>query len=253
MSRDKIYHTKASSDAAARLKKAMLAYHDFRKEQVSHNLSQQLIQLTNWQSERLKQTHQDLYQSPGYTLGLQFLLSDLYSAKDFSDRDRDLERIFPKIIKLLPKSIVDTVGLLVELNLLTKTLDYQLTQTIFEKLNHSVVDEQNYCDGYRHCNNQVQRNHQIQLISEVGKKLDRYARSSVINFSLKITEAPAEMAGLEALHSFIMQGFSAFHSMENVSLMMQTLVQRETQILDNIFQYRKRPFDLNPNTPQKRS
>lgn len=222
----------------------MLAYHDFRKKEYTSHFSGQLTQLTNWQSERLKHTHHDLYQSPEYTRGLQFLLSDLYSDKDFSDRDNDLERIFPKIIKLLPKKIINTVGLLVELNLLTKTLDIELTQTIFEKLNHSMVDEQSYCDAYRYCNNQDQRLHQIQLISDVGKKLDRYARSSVINFSLKITEGPAEMAGLEAIHSFIMEGFSAFHSMNNVDQMMQTLVQRETRILNNIFQYHKRPFDL---------
>ena len=176
------------------------------------------------------------------------MLSDLYSTEDFSDRDRDLERIFPKIIKLLPSSIIDTVGQLVELNLLTQMLDHELAHAIFERLKFQHVDEKIYCEGYRHCNNHAQRSYQISLIAEVGKKLDRYARSSVLNFSLKMTETPAEMAGLSALHSFIMQGFTAFYSMRNIDQLMQTLVLRESKILDNIFQCHQHPFDLDATT-----
>ena len=135
MSREKILNTKATNQTAIKLKEVMLAYHDYQIEKQQYTNYQKLIQLTLWQNARLKNTHQDLYSNSNYKKGLQFLFDELYSAKDFSGRDSDLERILPKIIKLLPKAVIDTVRLLVELNLLTQKLDQQLTDTIFNTLN----------------------------------------------------------------------------------------------------------------------
>jgi hypothetical protein len=242
MSRDKIQNTKTSNHTALKLKNVMLSYHDFQIENHDSITSKELTQLTFWQSERLKRTHHDIYYAKNYTQGLSFLFDELYCAQDFSGRDRDLERIFPKIIKLLPKTIIETVSLLVELNLLTQKLDHKLAHVIFNILNYTDINEQNYCEAYRYCKNQEQRKYQIKLTSELGAKMDKYARSSLINFSLKITETPAEMAGLNELHAFIMRGFAAFHSMKGIQTLMNTLTQRESVVLDNIFTGQERPF-----------
>jgi len=242
MSRDKILNTKTSNHTALKLKNVMLAYHDFQIEKQHFVTPEELTQLTLWQSERLKRTHHDLYHTSNYKQGLTFLFDELYSAQDFSSRDRDLERIFPKMIKLLPKTVISTVSLLVELNLLTQKLDHELARAIFHTLDYADINEQNYCEAYQYCNNQDQRQYQIKLTSELGVKMDKYARSSLINFSLKITETPAEMAGLSKLHAFIMRGFSAFHTMKDVQTLMETLTQRESVVLDQIFTGQERPF-----------
>jgi len=205
-------------------------------------LDEPLSKLALWQSARLKHTHQDLYASANYQKGLEFLFTDLYSAEDFSHRDRDLERIFPKMVKLLPNAVLETVTLLVELNLLTQTLDQNLANALFNVLKLEEIDELGYCEAYRHCDNLSQRAYQIELTSELGNKLDKYARSSMINFSLKITETPAEMAGLSALHNFLMKGFSAFHSMKAVKPLMATLTERESAILKQIYAGHPAPF-----------
>lgn len=247
MSREKILNTKTNNTAAAKLKKVMLEYHDFQALQSRQHLVKELIQLTSWQSNRLKQTHEDLYTSPEYTRGLQFLFSDLYSASDVSGRDRDLERILPKMVKLLPQTVIDTVSGLVELNLITQMLDYHLARAIFKKFKNTSIDDEIYCQAYRHCNNFEQRSYQIQLTSEVGKNLDRYARSKMLYVSIKLSKTPAEMAGLSALHSFILRGFTAFHSMHNINHLMNTLTERETLILNNIYQGKAHPFELKQN------
>lgn len=246
MSRDKLIHTNASSPAARRLKDAMLKYHDFQRLEKPQNIDHHLAKLAHWQSERLKFSHQDFYQSTDYQDGLSFLFTDLYSTEDFSDRDRDLERIFPKMIKLLPKKILETVSLLVELNLLTQQLDQKLVEKIGligQKNSAQLkIDEQIYCEAYRACNNHGERLYQIQLTAELGKKLDKYARSSVILFTLRMTESAAEMAGLQALHQFLMNGFEAFHSMKNVASLLNTISQRENDFLDEIYQGSSQPF-----------
>lgn len=244
MTRERLLHTKTSAPAAQRLKEAMIKYHDFQCQPRPKNLETHLAKLAHWQSERLKHSHQDLYQSPKYQQGLAFLFTDLYSSEDFSDRDRNLERIFPKMVKLLPKSVLNTVSLLVELNLLTQQLDHALAETIFIRLGHQQLDEGKYCQAYRLCNNHGERLYQIQLTAELGKKLDKYARSSIILFSLKMSEGAAEMAGLSALHQFLMSGFQAFHSMQNIDKLMVTLTERETDYLDRIYQGQNKPFNF---------
>lgn len=244
MSREKILNTEASSPAAIRLKEVMLAYHDFQLRQSESHQNPELIQLTEWQSSRLKRTYQDLYDSPEYAEGLKFLLSDLYSANDFTSRDRDLERILPKMVKLLPNQVIDTLSTMVELNLLTQMLDQQLADAIFRHFNHTSIDEYNYCEAYRHCNNVERRQHQLQLISDVGKNLDRYARSNALLLLLKVSEIPAEIAGLKAIHSFLLRGLSAFHSMQDVNVLMETIAERETQILNNIYRKAPQPFAI---------
>ncbi len=222
----------------------MLKYHDFQLLAKPTNIDHHLAKLAHWQSERLKFSHQDFYQSSSYQDGLSFLFTDLYSTEDFSDRDRDLERIFPKMLKLLPKNILETVSLLVELNLLTQQLDQRLAEIIFVQHERIELNEQVYCEAYRACNNHGERLYQIQLTSQLGQKLDKYARSSVILLTLRMTEGAAEMAGLKALHQFLITGFEAFHSMEDLRNLMSILSNRETLFLDQIYQGSNRPFNF---------
>ncbi len=244
MYRERILNTKTNNPAAIRLKDAMLEYHDFQATRNNGDLSIYSAKLAQWQSERLKHSHRDLYYSPVYQEGLAFLFTDLYSDTDFSDRDRDLERIFPKMVKLLPHSVLDTVSLLVELNMLTQMLDQELVTKLFQDLSYTRIDEQNYCEAYRLCNNTQKRRYQIKLTEELGKKLDKYARSQVILFSLKLSKGAAERAGLGALHSFLSSGFKAFHSMQDIGMLMHKIASREILFLEKIMLGNENPFDF---------
>jgi hypothetical protein len=242
MYRQRLEQTRAKSKEASALKALMLAYHDHQTQQVPPETQALIAQLTDWQSARLTTSHQDLYQQPEYRSGIDFLLTELYSAKDFSARDRDLERVFPKLVKLLPNKIIQTVAHLVELNLLTQQLDRELAHYHFITLNYDRIDEASYCEAFRRCGNMEGRTRQLELVSEAGKMLSKHSKNSMIRFSLNITEGPAEMAGLEALHSFILRGFGAFNSMQNVDTLMQTLIHRESQILSQIHEGNRTPF-----------
>ena len=242
MYRDRIIQTKTQHPAAIRLKDAMLEYHDFQQAQGPNQLNIPLAKLAQWQSERLKFSHRDLYHAPQYQQGLSFLFTELYADNDFSQRDRDLERIFPKMIKLLPASVLETVSLLVELNMLTQMLDQELADMLFNTLGYAQINEENYCAAYRLCNNLQKRAYQIQLTSELGKKLDKYARSQVILFSLKLSKGAAEKAGLGALHCFLREGFAAFHSMQDIDYLMRKIACRESDFLGRIMRTEKVVF-----------
>lgn len=242
MYRQRLEQTKTKSQEAGHLKTLMLAYHDHQQQVISPTQASLVQQLSDWQSARLKRSHQDLYQNSQYRTGIDFLLTELYSAQDVSARDRDLERIFPKLVKLLPNKILLTVAHLVELNLLTQKLDQELSECHFSTLKFETISDDSYCEAFRHCNNLAERQHQLELVQQAGDMLNKHSRNSVLRFSLSLSEGPAEMAGLSALHGFIQRGFNAFHSMQDVDTLMQTLLQRESQILSQICQGSRAPL-----------
>ena len=243
MYRERLINTKVKSGNAERLQQLLLDYHNFRYR-TDKSLETPMARLSSWQAERLKKTHQDLYTTQRYHQGLEFLLEDLYAPKEFTHRDDDLERVFPTMVKLLPDNLLYTVGLLVELNLLTQQLDEQLAHVLFNELKVDDISENNYCEGYRLCNNKAQRAHQTQLIANIGNDLDVYVRSRLVRFTLKVTRSPAEMAGLGNLHSFLRRGFEAFHEMKGVDELLEIIVDRETKILNAIYDNDKTPLNI---------
>jgi len=222
----------------------MLAYHDYQTKPVDFELSSKKAELAAWQTARLKNTHQDLYSNPAYRGGIDFLLQELYGAHDFSARDRDLERIFPKLVKWLPESLLMTASNLVELNLLTQQLDESLAVALHEHFPDEEISERAYTQCYPKAALITLRQRQLELVDRVGDLLDRHAGNPILRFSLNVSERPAKKAGLHALHSFLTRGLEAFGAMDDVQTLMRTLIQREQTILSRIYSNHATPFSL---------
>ncbi|SFM63880.1 FFLEELY motif protein [Marinobacter zhejiangensis] len=246
MYRDRLIQTPVHSENARRLQQQLLAYHDFRQGMAQHPQNPALAVLGDWQAERLKSTHQDLYQQPDYHQGLHFLLTDLYAPASLNQRDDSIDRVFPKMVKWLPDHLLATLAGLVELNLVTQTLDLGLVETL-ARLSYPVDDLQawQYCEAYRLADQHQQRRRQIELIAEVGGQLDRYVRNRTLGWLLSMSRSAADMAGLGDLHDFLHRGYSAFHAMENVEQLITQLVTRENQVLEQILAAAPAPFELN--------
>jgi hypothetical protein len=58
--------------------------------------------LRRWQALRLARTYADLSASERHGPATAFFLSDLYGDRDFTERDRSLERAYPLLVKVLP-------------------------------------------------------------------------------------------------------------------------------------------------------
>lgn len=242
MYKGKLLNATPKTASAFRLQSVLLNYHDFRQRSRNHPLRAQVKQVAQWQSERLKGTHADLYSQARYHAGLDFLLQDLYSPRDFYQRDDDIDRIFPKLIKLMPDSILDLVSSLVELNHLTQKMDQQLAEVLTRQSADFEITETAYLKAYPLSASHKERLHQIQLIANIGDDLEKYTRSHFLLISLKMARKPAEMAGLGALHDFLCRGFEAFNTMSSVGDLLDQIVQRETRILTQIFDRHPQAF-----------
>src|SRR5512135_1874317 len=88
---------------------AMQLLHDLQhSEELKHQahaadvLHPQLAMLREWQADRLAHTYADLRADRHYGPACEFFLSDIYAARDFSQRDQDLERIHDRLSHILP-------------------------------------------------------------------------------------------------------------------------------------------------------
>ncbi|MFB2763177.1 MULTISPECIES: FFLEELY motif protein [Marinobacter] len=248
MYRERLVTTDVNSDNAHRLKRLLLEYHDFRQLKSAHPLLEDTRRIADWQAERLKATHQDLYQNPGYHTGLEFLLTDLYAPAGMTQRDDNIDRVFPKMVKWLPDHLLGTFTGLVELNLVTQSLDLELAQW-FDRHNLSTnsITTSDYCDAYRASGQLSIRSRQLELVADTGQQLDRYVRNRTLGWLLSMSRGPAEMAELGDLHSFLHRGYSAFRKMEGVDVLIERLIGRERQVMENILAGHPEPFSVPGN------
>ena len=117
-------------------------------------LPPELCLLRRWQSARLARTYADLIEDPRYQPATAFFLNELYGDKDFSQRDHDIERVYPVMIRTLPASVLYSLAMAMELKALSYELDARLMRVLveeFDAIHH--LTEAVYAESYRFCNN----------------------------------------------------------------------------------------------------
>ena len=197
-----------------------------------------LRELKAWQSKRLAQTYADLATEPRYRKATAFFLEDLYGPKDFSARDEEMIRIVPTMAKVLPASAVETAALAIELEALSEDLDHRLAGA----LPAGPLDEAAYAKAYRETSTRPERERQIELIDEVGRRLDSLVRKPLVFRTLKLMRTPARMAGLQDLQDFLERGFEAFRAMDGAEGFLERIRSRVAAILNRLFSGAARPF-----------
>lgn len=197
-----------------------------------------LAEVKAWQARRLAQTYADLAADPRYAKATAFFLGDLYGDKDFSHRDEAMLRIYPVMVRTLPASAVETAALAIEVDALSEELDRRLAAF----LPPGPVTEATYARAYREAGTRAERERQIALIDEVGRRLDGLVVKPFIHATLKLMRRPARMLGMEDLQAFLEHGFEAFRHMGGAAEFLATIGGRETAILNRLFSGHPNPI-----------
>ncbi len=191
-------------------------------------------ELKHWQAARLARTHADLLAEPRYRDAARFFLDDLYGAKDFSQRDAELTRVIPTLTRLLPDAALSTLADAVELDALSERLDEALACALRPDSAAQITD-QDYARAYRNSATRPEREHQLDLVLVVGRSLDRLVKHPLIGRLLAAMGGPARMAGLTAMHEFLVGGFEAFRRIGGASEFLRRIDARERLILRLLF------------------
>jgi len=209
-----------------------------------------LARLSSWQASRMAATYADLAAQPRYADAIAFFRTDLYGEGEFAQRDADLARVVPMMVRLLPARLLVALAEAMELSALSQELDQALLARLPRADGCFTVAE--YCAAYREPSERGAREHQIALIGEVGAGLDLYVRRPFIESGLSMMRRPARLAGLGALQDFLERGVRAFRKLQGAREFLATIDRRERAILAAIFNGDDAPFP-EPELPSARN
>ncbi len=206
-------------------------------------LDPKVLMLLTWQADRLARTYADLLAQPRYRPACLFFLEDIYAPRDFSQRDYDMEQMHDFMRRFMPPAMLYPLTLTIKLNLLTHELDQRLLDVLMNQLGVTdTITAALYAEAYRRCDNYDARVRQIDLIIEIGQRLGDLVRSPLTAAMVNVAKGPARAAGWGELVDFLEHGYFAFKHMKGARYFLETVRQRELDILDRIYASDPDPF-----------
>ena len=194
-------------------------------------------EVKRFQARRFQATYSDLLHSPRYKTAATFFLQELYSDKDYAERDQQFARIASTIAKLFPQPVVSTAAALAEVHALTEKLDDLMAREWLADC--AAIPESNDCARYIRCWRRVgdaaARTRQLAVVLHLGEELNRLTRMFGLRTLLKMMRGPAAAAGLNSLQHFLETGFDAFANMRGADEFLRLIKDRETAWIHSLF------------------
>ena len=97
--------------------------------------------LQDWQRRRLSDSYRDLISQERYAAAGEFFLAELYGGLNFRERDQQMERVLPVMVRMLREDMLLALAEAFELQSLSLSLDMDMTMA----LQQSGWDELNTC------------------------------------------------------------------------------------------------------------
>jgi hypothetical protein len=217
------------------------ALNDPKKE--PRNRLPTLPMLRQWQVRRLEAGFQDFLADPKMRPAAEFFLSDLYSDKDFSARDRDAAKLLPMMARFLPDSLLQAATGAIELAVLSHAFDLRLAQFLAARRQPMApISPADYGKAYRSAHYPHLRRHQVELVVQVGHALDAAVHKHGVFKLLRASRLPAQLAGLSELQQFLERGFTAFSSLGGADMFLAEIARREYQASERLFAGHPDPF-----------
>src|SRR5579859_1817279 len=208
-------------------------------------LDPMLAMLKAWQSQRLARTYADMLASPRYRLAILFFLEDIYAPRDFSQRDHDVIEMHAFMRRFVPESLLRPLTNTIQLYDQTNQLDQRLLGVLVHEVGVTdSLNEAQYAEAYRRCDNYVERVKQIEAIYQIGRQLEDVTRLPLTGTALRVASVPARRAGWTELADFMERGYRAFQHMRGARYFLDTVRTRERRILDQIYAAEPEPFNL---------
>ena len=226
-------------EAAQQIREAVAAVSLLRQDsQACAPLRETVGEVKRLQSRRFAGTYADLLAGGPYAAASQFFLDELYSDKDYSQRDAQFARIAGAIERLFPAQVTQTAVALAQLHALTEDLDQGLAQAcLSQPAGHSA--ELRYVTAWREVGRRADRERQLRVVMDIGHQMARLTRAPGLRLMLKMMRGPASAAGLGSLQSFLESGFDTFAAMarkpQGAEQFLRLVLEREQALMAQLF------------------
>jgi len=196
-------------------------------------------QVKRVQSGRFAGTYADLLASGPYAAPASFFLTELYSDKDYADRDAQFARIAGAIEKFFPDQVVTTAVALAELHALTEELDQAMALVWLDQEGDETSDARRYALAWRDVGRREDREGQLTVVLRIGEEMVRLTRTAGLRMMLRMMRGPATAAGLGSLQRFLESGFDTFAAMAKrpggAEQFLRIIETRESALLQMLF------------------
>jgi hypothetical protein len=227
---------------AARLREMLVRNHAVAKRVLETDFPlPEFEELQQWQRARIARSFRDFGQSEAYRPAVHFFLSELYGGLDFRERDQDMSKVMPVMIRFLPDRTLGTMSEAFELQAISLEFDIQVA-TEMARRGISALDMDLYCEVCRAADDHAGRERQILLIRKLGYDLDSLVRKPWINYLVRLLRGPAHAAGFGSLQEFLENGLASFRALEDPAFFIETIYEREWSAMEKLLAGEEKPF-----------
>ena len=202
-------------DAAQTIRDAVARVDLLRQQaQAFPGLHAATLAVKKFQAQRFSATYADLLASHEYAAATRFFLDELYSDRDYSERDAQFARIAGALQRFFPATVIATAVSMAELHALTEDLDFAMAKAWSHNPPAMLADDiDTYVNTWNLVGRAADRNRQLDVVLHVGAELDRLTRTPGLRMMLRMMRRPANAAGLGSLQRFLEAGFDTFAGM----------------------------------------
>jgi hypothetical protein len=201
-------------------------------------LSGAVREIKRLQAIRFAGTYSDLLSGGPYAAAARFFLEELYSDKDYAERDAQFSRIAGAIEKLFPENVARTAVTLAELHAVTEELDQGMA-LVWLAQGDGRSHAARYVDAWREVGRRADREAQLRVVMGIGQQMVHLTRTPGLRMLLKMMRGPASAAGLASLQHFLETGFDTFASMvrtpQGAPTFLRTIEARESALIAALF------------------
>jgi hypothetical protein len=206
-----------------------------RESRERPDIGEAVLRLKRLQARRFEGTYADLLAAGPYSAAARFFLQELYSDRDYAERDAQFARIAGAVEKLFPRDVADTAAALAQLHALTESLDHALARAL--PAGEDEVDA--YVRAWKLVDRRADRERQLEKVIAIGAEMSRLTRLPGLRLMLKMMRGPATAAGLGSLQRFLESGFDTFTSVTKqrggAEHFLETIRDREQRLMDQFF------------------
>jgi hypothetical protein len=189
------------------------------------------------QAQRFAGTYSDMLASGPFAAPARFFLEELYSDKDYAERDGQFARIAGAIERFFPAAVVETAVGLAQLHALTEELDHAMGRA-WLKESDGADSAMRYVDAWRSVGRRGDREAQLEVVLSIGRDMIRLTRTPGLRTMLRMMRGPAAAAHLGSLQRFLETGFDTFAMMargEAAERFLRTIGERESDLIAELF------------------
>ena len=217
----------------------------------SHNLASRLDQpgfplvelelIQTWQRKRLARSYRDLISQERYRAAGDFFLDEIYGGLNFRERDQEMERVLPVMIRMLRDDMILVLAEAFELQSMSLNFDMDMTM-LFLDSGWDKLNTARYGELYRAIGRAPERKKQIELIGRLGLELNELVHHRLVLWLIRTLRGPARAAGFGLLQSFLENGLNAFRIMGDGTEFVETIYHKEAEVMQRLLDADKNPF-----------